>query len=367
MRIFFIIFINLDSVKEGLIYQDCIGALAQALVTDSLMGSPHCVNITHLSVAQLSKAIEMCDRNHLQDISAIAIIEIASKLLEIRRLFLIYFQVEEEKEKFSKRFSRDSEDSEVTKNLVSAIEDYFAFFSRVNEILRNTFQIPDEIDYLRQTENSNFDSGSSSHADSNRRSILGRQNFSLTLRDSKSAEVDWTHELYLSVCCASEEIKLMQSHVTFRNVKKAVVASLEVVPDCLNPFLDPKKNLMAALQRMDLELGRAMGTQKDSIHDLLDNTSVARSASLGHGNDGGLVFASNMVSESGDSMATSSSDSSSSSSLLAVEDLLFDCSSHSGEQGQGQGQRLGQDDAEKHHEHADGFHISVLRRVISIL
>ena len=318
-----------------------------------MVGLPHRVDLTHASTERLSLAIEECEGKRLRDQSAAAIVSLSAKLLEIRRSFLLFCRTGSG----SSPVPREGEDEEgggeedspkiqeeeaaakeaVRKRVLSAVEDYLQFFVRANEIFRNTFQIPDDMDYLQRKEAAAPCASSLSRSASNGEG-------SAASASASASVLDWTHEVYLSVCCACEEVKLVSSHMTFRNVRQAIVRSLLVAPDCLRPFLTTttgQPDLLQQLQQLQAELsGPGPADQTEEVPYL---SSTDLEAYLG--------------SESGDSLSTESSP-------LAAEELFFDSRSHSGEApGAGAGAGYGVDGQQLDRAAAGEFHIGVLRRV----
>ena len=329
-------------MKEGLIFQDQVSLLAQCIVTDCVVGLPHRVDLTHASTARLSAAIHKCETKRLKDPSAAAIVSLSGKLLDIRRTFLLYCRIAGPAAPREDNAEEDEEDAgggdpppeiqladkaEVLKRVMAAVEDYFQYFVRANEIFRNTFQIPADLDYLREGA-----AGRPAQPSPGRTVSEGIDGADRRQRQPPSpvpaAVLDWTHEVYLSVCCACEEVKLISSHMTFRSVHQAIVSSLLIAPDCLQPFLQGggHPDLRSLLQQLQAEL--SMEREEGAYLSSMDSDSNTGSAS-------------------GESASTEFS-------LLAAEELFFDSRSFSVD---------GLDDGLEDRAAAGEFHIGVLRRV----
>eukprot|EP01036_Dinobryon_divergens_P023496 gene23496-31848_t len=331
--------------------QDQVGLLAQCIVTDGVVGLPHRVDLTHASTERLSRAILDCESKRLQDPSAAAIVSLSAKLLEVRRSFLLLCRRGLPRESQDNDGGEDSSvsarkipeeaeaEAEGRKRVLSAVEDYLQHFVSANEVFRNTFQIPDGMDYLKQQQQQQEQETSSCSLS---RSVSNGDSSSAS--SSSSAAVDWTHEVYLSVCCACDEVKLVSSHMTFRNVRQAIVSSLMVAPDCLQPFLAGQPDLLSLLQQLQAELSVSV--------------SLSGPPDESEGVEGPYLSSTDLEaylgSDSGDSVSTESSP-------LAAEELFFDSRSHSGE-APGAG-----DDSQQLDRAAGEFHVGVLRRAMIVI
>mmetsp|Transcript_28708 Transcript_28708/g.39403 ORF Transcript_28708/g.39403 Transcript_28708/m.39403 type:complete len:1855 (+) Transcript_28708:3-5567(+) len=244
---------EINAVKEGLIYQSCIGILAKALVADGIIGLPHNINCTQVSTRALDRAIEMCANMRLQDISANIMMELGVRLRDVRHTFVLFFERAHKTESWQQSDkSKEFDIEELQQSLDQSVQHFFSYYDEVTGVLKATFQIVENVPMSLHTSDSMQYSTVTNTTECSSTSLFS---------GDAAATVDWTYELWDSVCCAFEEVRRVRGFLRFSTVHQAIVTSIEMFPDSLLSMSEWRSTSQDGAQRLEYDETSKMSMQ----------------------------------------------------------------------------------------------------------
>lgn len=247
---------ELRACREGLLYQQHIVRMSQALCQGAIGGLPHEIDYDQISCDALIASLRACDEVQFSDPSAQLLIEFAQRIVTVRHLLLTDQWLDESaatkpdtalsletpsklrKSIYSHPTPKKTQTQRET--VESSVQDYLQFFAYAVPKLQRLLRVASQIDGEGDLDFTSFLQEVRLH--------LGYYGSSAGSSPRSSAAMDpdgWILQIWHAVMHVVLEVNLAQQVIQYRSVLIHMIEAADTVPDMVRAYVLDRAHLHA--------------------------------------------------------------------------------------------------------------------------